>query len=211
MNSATISPEVRAPQGAASTRVRRVSFEEFLAWPEEGGVEWVDGEIIPMAPASLEHQIVDGFLYKILSEFVEQKSLGIVLSNPFLMRLSSRPSGREPDVLYVAEENRHRLTPTYLDGPADLLVEIISPESRKRDTETKRGEYEAGGVREYWLLDPENRRAEFLFLGDDGKYRALPVEDGVFHSRVLAGLWLREEWLWQTPKLRDVLREWDLL
>ena len=210
MNSATISPEVRAPQSDASTRARRVSFEEFLAWPEDEGVEWLDGEIIFMAPASLEHQIVDGFLFKILSEFVEQKSLGIVLSNPFAMRLPSRPAGREPDVLFVAEENRFRLTPTYLDGPADLVVEIISTESRVRDTETKRAEYEAGGVREYWLLDPQNRRAEFLFL-EDGKYRALPLQDGVFHSRVLAGLWLREAWLWQTPKLRDVLREWDLL
>jgi Uma2 family endonuclease len=69
-------------------------------------------------------------------------------------------------------------------------------------------------VREYWLLDPIRRQAEFYQLGDDGLFRAVPASaDGVYHSRALPGLWLRTQWLWQDPppRLLDVLRDWGHL
>jgi Uma2 family endonuclease len=93
-------------------------------------------------------------------------------------------------------------------------VEIISPDSRARDRGAKFYEYEQGGVREYWLLDPLRRQAEFYRLGLDGIYRPAPVaEDGIYRSAVLEGLWLRVEWLWQEPlpSLMSVLREWQLV
>lgn len=106
------------------------------------------------------------------------------------------------------------LRESFLDGPADLVVEVISPESRGRDRGEKFYEYEQSRVREYWLLDPLRRQAEMYGLGEDGIYRPLPVgEDGLLHSTVLEGLWLRLDWLWQDPlpKLLAVLREWGLV
>lgn len=79
--------------------------------------------------------------------------------------------GREPDLLFVAQEHLDRLQETYLDGPANLVVEVVSPESLARDRGAKFVEYEAGGVPEYWLLDPLRRWAEFYCLGEDGRYR----------------------------------------
>jgi Uma2 family endonuclease len=105
------------------------------------------------------------------------------------------------------------LLPTHLKGPADLAVEIVSPDSRGRDRGDKYYEYEQGGVREYWLIDPIRRHAEFYRLGDDGLFQPMAVTGGVFHSSVLDGLWLRLEWLWEEPppSLMTVLREWKLL
>jgi Uma2 family endonuclease len=191
---------------------RKMSFEEFMAWADEDThAEWVDGEVSFMSPLSTDHQEIGRFLLRALSEWVEFHELGAIRYEGFLMKLETRPSGREPDILFVANENRGRLRNTYLDGPADLAVEIVSPESVERDRVDKFQESQAGGVREYWLIDPQQRRAEWYQRGEDGLYHSVATEDGVCHSAVLNGLWLREAWLWQLPKLRDVLREWKLI
>jgi Uma2 family endonuclease len=185
----------------------KISYEEFLAWADEDTLaEWVDGEIVMTSPASKRHQQLNGFLEKVLGLFVEQNYLGIVLSAPFQMKLAS---GREPDLLFVAAGHLDRLHDTYLDGPADLVVEIISPESIGRDRGEKFAEYAQGGVPEYWLIDPITRWAEFYQL--DGKhYRpAFSGAAGQVLSRTLPGFWLRVEWLWQEPlpAVEDVLLE----
>ena len=77
----------------------------------------------------------------------------------------------------------NRLQRNFLDGPADLAIEIVSPESMLRDRGTKYGEYEAGGVREYWVLDPETQRADFFVLDASGRYqRAQPDADGIYRA-----------------------------
>ena len=110
----------------------------------------------------------------------------------------------------MAREHLHRLGDTYLTGPADLAVEIVSPESVGRDRGEKFYEYERAGISEYWLLDPQIRRAEFYQLGSEGQYHLIaPDKEGVYRSTVLPGFWLRVDWLWQRPlpRMLDVLRE----
>ena len=189
----------------------RMTWDEFLAWSDEDvHAEWVNGKVQLMSPVSIEHQKINGWLCSILGEWAQEHGGGLVLSAPIAMKIGER--SREPDILFVAPENEFRIRPTFIDGPADLVVEIISPESRDRDRGDKFFEYETAGVREYWLLDPLRRRAEWYQLQSDGVYDAVALDgDGVYHSQVLAGLWLRESWIWQRPKLLDVLREWKLL
>lgn len=189
-----------------------ISFEDFLTWAMRHDVraEWVDGEIILMSPNSLEHQDVGGFLHRLLGEFVEARELGRLYYAPVQMRLESRPSGREPDLLFVSTAHADRLRPTYVDGPADLVVEIVSPESDARDHGEKLVEYEAAGIPEYWLIDLLRQEAMLFQLGDDGRYHLTPLEaDGVYRSRVLPEFWLRVPWLWQRPlpRVADVARE----
>ncbi|HEY3231525.1 MAG TPA: Uma2 family endonuclease [Roseiflexaceae bacterium] len=178
-----------------------VSFEEFLEWcDDETHAEWVDGEIMMAPPPNTEHQMIRDFLVKILGVYVEARELGAVISAPYLMRLPSRPSGREPDLLFVSKERANLMTHQLLNGPADLVVEIVSPESIGRDRGDKFVEYEAAGVREYWLIDPLREQAEFYQLGADGRYRLGPVgTDGIYRSLVLDGFWLRVAWFWQNP------------
>ncbi len=177
----------------------RMTYEEFLAWADEDTLaEWVDGEVIMLSPASYQHQRLSDFLGAVLGIYVETRHLGLVLSAPFQMKLAL--SGREPDLLFVSRERMDIVRQTYLDGAADLAVEIVSPESVARDRGEKFVEYEAAGVGEYWLLDPERRRAEFYQLGADNHYQiALPDAEGVYHSKVVPGFWLRVEWLWERP------------
>lgn len=205
-------------QGGESRRPAppgKLTFEEFLAWcDEDTWADWVDGEVQMVSPASRRHQVLRGFLEAVLTIYVERRALGGVLGAPFLMRLANVPSGREPDVLFVAAEHQDRLRETYLEGPADLVVEIVSPESRLRDRGEKFAEYELGGVREYWLLDPEQRRADFYRLDAEGRYQRAPVDpDGIYRSEVLPGFWLRVAWCWQDPlpPVLTVLRELGLI
>jgi len=180
----------------------KLSYEEFLAWlDEDTWAEWVHGEVVMVSPASERHQDLCRFLAAIIGIFVEERGLGRVLTAPFQMRLAEPVgSGREPDLLFVARARQDRLKATYLDGAADLVVEIASPESGARDRGEKFYEYEAGGVREYWLVDPERQQAEFYGVGAEGRYRLIFAgSEGVFRSEVLPGFWLQVEWLWQQP------------
>lgn len=190
-----------------------VTYEEFLEWADEDTyAEWVDGEIELMSPASLPHQNLSGFLSAIMRAYAEDHDAGLVLTARFQMKLASVRRGREPDLLFVAKSNLARLAHTFLDGPADLVIEIVSPESLLRDRGAKYGEYEAAGVQEYWILEPETRRADFFVLDAEGRYqRALPDADGPYRSAVLPDFWVNVGWLWQVPlpTLRHVLREWE--
>lgn len=185
----------------------RLTYEEFLAWTDEDTLaEWVDGDISMTSPASDRHQDLAGFLAALLRIFVETHKLGVVRSAPFQMKLEH--SGREPDVLFVAAEHLDRLQDTFLDGPADLAVEIVSPDSVSRDRGNKYTEYEAGGVTEYWLIDPQRRSAEFFHL-EGSNFRQAAAAEGEYHALTVPGFWLQLEWLWQDPlpEVEDALLE----
>jgi Uma2 family endonuclease len=179
---------------------RRMSYEEFLEWCDEDTfAEWVDGEVIVLMSGSRPHQLIVKFLLYVLETFCRVTGAGEVLTAPFQVKLWPGGPGREPDVLVVTAEHRDRLLRTRVDGPADVAVEVVSPESVERDRVDKFCEYARAGVREYWLLDPDERVADFYQLGADGEYARVPVDDGVFRSEVLPGFWLRVDWLWRDP------------
>jgi Uma2 family endonuclease len=187
----------------AGERRLPMSFEEFLAWPGEGThAEWVDGEAIFFMPTKWVHARLVQFLSKLLGLFVDIRQLGALCVAPFGMRLGEGRSFREPDLLFVAQANLYRITPDMLEGPADLVVEIISDDSVARDRADKFYEYQAAGIPEYWLADPRPGRERFdpYILTPRGRYQAvLPDDGGRVHSTALPGFWLDPDWLWQDP------------
>ncbi|MFQ5613516.1 MAG: Uma2 family endonuclease [Anaerolineae bacterium] len=193
----------------------KITFEEFLAWADEDThAEWEDGEVVMVSPASRRHQELVLWLSKVLGFYIEERDLGWLTNVPFLIQLHATRQGREPDLLFLKTENMHRLQETYLDGPADLVIEVVSPESVSRDRGSKFVEYESEGIPEYWLLDPTRQQAEFYRLGGDNRYRLYPPdEEGVYHSLSISGFWLKAEWLWQDPlpKTRQVWRQLGIL
>ncbi len=133
----------------------KVTYEQFLEWLDENTFgEWVDGEVVPMSAASAQHQDVSGFLAALLRLYAEERTSGMVLAAPFQMRLSRIRRGRAPDLMFIAKEHLTQLKPSFLDGPADCVIEVASPDSALNDRGTKYAEYEAGGVREYWCWTP---------------------------------------------------------
>jgi Uma2 family endonuclease len=203
-------PRPSAPPG-------RMTYEQFLDWADEDTLaEWVDGEVVMTSPANARHQLVAGFLYRVIARFVELHRLGLVLPPPFQMHLPNAPSGRAPDVLFIANEHLGRLQPpvqpTHVEGPADLVVEVVSPESVDRDNQETLREYRVGGVPEYWIVDPRAREARFYRLDARGAYRQVaPDARGVYRARVLPGLWLRVDWLWQDtlPEVEAAVQQID--
>jgi Uma2 family endonuclease len=122
--------------------------------------------------------------------------------------------GREPDILFVAQNRLNIVQDSNLSEAADLVIEIVSPESVGRDRGEKFVEYEAAGVREYWLIDPDRQQAEFYRLTDAGRYQLVfPGDEGIFHSEVLTNFWLKIEWLWQEPlpKVLAIAKELGLV
>ena len=196
-------------------RATKISYEEFLERIDENPhVEWVDGEIIEMSPIFERHEDLSGFLKPLVRHFAEAYNLGVVRGEPFQMKPALSLPGRAPDFFFVATAHLDRLRSTYLEGPADLVVEIISPESGARDRGDKFFEYEAAGIPEYWLLDPIREQAEFYQLDPGGIYRPAALDaQGRYQSVVLPGLWLQVSWLWQTPlpPLLSILKAWELI
>lgn len=194
----------------------RVTYEEFLDWlDDETHAEWVDGEIILMSPINLRHDAIVGFLRTLLAFALQVGPYGVVHGEPVQVRLPEwLRRGRSPDVTVVLSRHAARLRPTYVDGPPDLIVEVVSPDSRRRDLVEKLAEYEAAGVAEYWAIDEPRQDARFYVTGPDGKYElAQSGASGIFHSRVVPSMRINAAWLWQDPlpNYRDVLRELGLL
>ncbi|MCZ6795703.1 MAG: Uma2 family endonuclease [Planctomycetota bacterium] len=209
-----MTPERRTTARADSPAPREtMSFEEFLEATADRWAEWVDGEVILMSAVNAPHDDMVGFLYTLLRLHADHHG-GRALKEPFVMKTGPGLPGRSPDVFFVAREHVDRVTRGCLRGPADVVIEVVSPESRKRDREEKLVEYERGGVREFWLIDPERREAEFHVLDEDGRYRRVALDaGGVFRSAVLEGARFRTEWLRgePLPAVLSVAREWGLV
>jgi Uma2 family endonuclease len=177
-----------------------MSYEEWRAWNPEGiRSEWVDGEAIIFMSTSIRHARLVRFLLALLDHFVCFRGLGEVFAETVEMHLGGR--SRFPDILFVRTNHLHRVSETRLDGPADLVIEIVSDDSVDRDRKEKFAEYAAAGVAEYWLIEarPGEIGAEFYRLVNS-TYEPIPLDaDGRLRSTVVEGFWLRPEWLWTEP------------
>jgi Uma2 family endonuclease len=189
-------------QGVAvvSARMSEAEYDVWLRANPDSRSEWVEGELIVMSPVSYEHADLNLWLGCLLREYVEAKGLGKVIGPEFTARLRSGKSRRVPDLLFIAESRRDLIRPMHLDGPPDLAVEIVSNDSLSRDYREKYLEYEAAGVREYWIVDPFSKHIEAYSLDQSGKFAPIAEVDGKISSTVLDGFCLSTAWLWTTPR-----------
>lgn len=184
-----------------------MSYEAYLKWwSEDVHAEWVDGEVVVHMPPYDVHQLVLNFMNRLLAEYVEFMGLGEVFVAPFEMRLRTETvnSARQPDIFVVVGSSREKVSRERLDGPADLVVEIVSRDSVRRDRHDKFHEYRQAGVREYWIVDPRpgRDRADFYRLDAAGQYELYATEDDErVTSAVLPGFWLRPSWLWPPSRV----------
>jgi Uma2 family endonuclease len=138
------------------------SEEEYLALSANRLVEFSDGhvEVLPMPTTS--HQLIVAFLYGALLTFVTPRGAGTVLFAPLRVRLWPGKF-REPDLVFLSAEHTSRIGEPFWEG-ADLVMEVVSDDDRRRDLETKRREYAQAGIPEYWIVDPQQGRITVLRL-----------------------------------------------
>jgi Uma2 family endonuclease len=176
----------------------RMTEDEFERWAMSEGVraEWVEGEVILMSPVSYDHTNILEWLMWLMKTYTTKHQLGEVHGPEYMNRLKGRRL--LPDIFFVSKGREDLFTKNYFSGAADLIVEIVSPDSQSRDRRDKYLDYQSNGVREYWIIDPISEAVEFFELRD-GKYVVIRPKNGVIRSVVLNGFWLQIDWMWQKP------------
>lgn len=164
------------------------SEAEFLALPGNHLSEFDHGRVEVLIMPSELHQLIVAWLYRALLDAVSQSNLGTVLFAPFPIKLWEGKI-REPDIVFMRHEHAERRRPNLWQG-ADLVMEVISPDDIKRDTEIKRREYAMAGIPEYWLIDPSAKSVTVLEREDQGdqyNVRGLYTAQGLAESACLRG------------------------
>jgi Uma2 family endonuclease len=178
---------------------RELTFDEYLSHYAADFYEYAERDLIKMAPVSLEHHTLTHYLWLLLETFFQFRPLGKIIAAPFVMKLPE--SGREPDLQIILTANLDRLTSTYVDGPADICIEVVSPESTVRDYGKKFDEYERGRVNEYWIIDLLRRESYFHRLREIDntlRYAHINTDDqGYYRTPLLPQFALHIPTLWQ--------------
>lgn len=171
-----------------------VAYDQFLQMKDEDThAEWVNGEVVWFLPPKRYHQEVLRFLSYLLED---DSASGEFVFAPFELFLPKSKASREPDLIVVLRENLSRLTDDRVTAPVDVVGEVISEDSVRRDSVDKFLEYEREGIREYWLIDPRpGGKAITIFSLQEGSYvPVLADQEGWLNSAVLPRFRLKQEW-----------------
>ncbi len=165
-----------------------MTFADWLEQPDDGRLyEIIDGELLVSPPPSILHQRISRDLGFRIVEYLRASGRGELLHAPVGVRLGE--DVLEPDLLIVLREHAARVGAQVVEGAPDVVVEILSPGTAKRDLVAKRDVYQTAGVLEYWIVDAVNRAIEVLVL-EDGVYSRLGLfrRGDVLRSRTLPDL-----------------------
>jgi Uma2 family endonuclease len=175
-----------------------VTYDDYMAQYAADFHEWVQGVVIKMSPISLIHAELVDYFRDILRAYFSYNPIGRVVGEPFVMRLETVNSAREPDLQIILNDNPGQLTDTAMIGPADICIEVVSQGSTARDYGDKFKEYEQGGVSEYWIIDPVRQACRFYRLKPDTGFYAdiQPDENGTYITPKLPKLVLHAPTLW---------------
>jgi len=151
---------------ARSTR-QRWTYAEFARLPTSGTTRYeiIDGELVVTPSPSLRHQRIVGRLFRSLAGFAEENELGEAFVSP-LDVLFAEGDYFEPDILFVRSGRDDVLTDRGIEGPPDLVVEVLSPSTEARDRGIKLDRYRFFDVPEYWVIDPDERIIEVWRLAE---------------------------------------------
>lgn len=153
-----------------SQRDQRLTYDDFVRIPDDGlRHEIIDGVHYVTPSPALQHQVLLGRLYLALGMFLEPRpAIGSVFLSP-LDTVFTPWDVVEPDLIFVAADQQHILTEPNIQGAPALVIEILSPSTRRRDLGIKRDLFDRGGVREYWVVDPRAQTLAVYRRTPDGR------------------------------------------
>jgi Uma2 family endonuclease len=187
-----------------------VSADEYMQQYAEHFNEWVNGKVISLSPIHTDHNALTRYAGNLLEAYFTLRPIGVFEEAPFVMSELKAGHKREPDLLVVLNENLNRLKKTYLEGPADICIEVVSPATAAADYGAKFLEYELEGVREYWRWDKDRQEAAFYRLENEKYVRITPDQDGNYRTPLLPDFVLHVPTLWE-EKLPDILEIADMM
>lgn len=171
----------------ALTQKKVYTIEDIYALPEGQRAELIDGQMYMMAPPMRIHQKLVSQFTQVIGQYIRSHYGDCeVYPAPFAVFLNEDDQNYiEPDISVICDKNK--LTDKGCNGAPDLIVEIVSPSSRKMDYIIKNGKYAEAGVREYWIIDPEKERITVYYYEKDAAPVIYPFADS-FESAVFPGL-----------------------
>jgi Uma2 family endonuclease len=141
----------------------KFNYQDYLQLPEDKRYEIIEGDLFMVPSPNERHQhILSNILY-VLFDYVRKNKLGAVYCAPFDV-LFSEEDIVQPDIIFVSNKNKKIITKDNIKGAPDLLVEILSPSTSKRDIGIKKKLYARHSVREYWVVDPEGEMVDLFNL-----------------------------------------------
>ncbi len=141
----------------------KFNYQDYLQLSDDKRYEIIDGELFMVPSPNESHQRFLVTLTIILANHVKKNKLGSIYCAPFDV-LFSEEDVVQPDIIFVSNKNKKIITKDNIQGVPDLLIEILSPGTSKRDLGIKKKLYAKNGVREYWIVDPEQETIEVLNL-----------------------------------------------
>ncbi|MGH2531083.1 MAG: Uma2 family endonuclease [Thermomicrobiales bacterium] len=170
-----------------SVAVRPLTYDTLLDMPDDGNrYEIIGGELFVTAAPAEPHQWASIRLVSNLHVHVDANGLGQVYHAPVDVRLGPH-NIVQPDIIFIRRERRHLYQGSIFEGPPDLVVEIFSPSTRRRDETIKLALYARSGVREYWMVDTDARSIIMFVLSQDGGYQRVEPVGGTVRSTVVPG------------------------
>jgi Uma2 family endonuclease len=164
--------KARTEQGKRLYLPRRYTYQDYLSWPEDFRAEIVDGEIYTMPAPTSNHQRIITKLMHLLYDAVEKQG-GEIFPAPLSVRLFPEVDAKdenvfEPDIVVVC--NKNKIEKRGVVGAPDMIVEVSSPSTALYDANTKMDKYEKAGVREYWMVNMEEKNVRVNILVN-GEYK----------------------------------------
>lgn len=172
--------------------------DDYWKLPEGEPVELIRGRLVMSPCPTPLHQIIVGLLFQVLQDAADHSS-GLTILSPMDVVLSD-DTILQPDLLYVAKERRN-IVGSRVEGPPDLVIEILSPGTSRRDRTEKLDLYAKYGVAEYWIVDPDAQLFEFLIL-DEGRYVVTQPANDRYQSPRLSEVEIDLAAFWQEIERR---------
>jgi Uma2 family endonuclease len=144
----------------------QITWQDVQQLPDDGHRhEAIEGELYVTPAPSFRHQRISQRLEQALLELLEKPGHGIVVHAPIGVEFPDTGEGVQPDIVFVSAARRHIITQPDIQGPPDLVIEILSPTTAHRDRGIKRKLYERQGVGQYWIVVPDAREVEVWTFG----------------------------------------------
>jgi len=176
---------------------RNIIKDDFLKDHLRLPTEWIDGLVIALDDDEDSRHSTDvaAFLYTLFKHYLKAADLKLHVERRPLFMLNMDSTIRRPDLTICTQA----ATPDQpLSQPPELIVEVVTSNSHRRDRVEKFLEYEAAGVPEYWIIDLECAEVVFYQRNSEGFYDIVaPDEAYVYHSQALSGLQISPDVFWQ--------------
>jgi Uma2 family endonuclease len=174
---------------------KKLTYKDYLTWPDDERWELIDGVAYDMSPApSREHQRISGELVRQFANYLHGKTCEVYAA-PFDVRLAEKDERDEdietivqPDISVICDSSK--LDEKGCKGSPTLVIEIVSPHTAQKDVKRKFSLYEKVGVKEYWIIHPDDKTVMIFRLGEDNRYGrpATYIEDEEIKVDILGEL-----------------------